>query len=139
MINKTKCNHAHRIYDLYTDYRFDRDVAKLIVPSVCADCKCNDDEKSDYREDEVYYKRTSYEINPEIVRVGKHEYKGVKLDDLSEFEYEDDTFLMDLDNNIDSFVATFEAWLSMVREMVSVTITYIRCSKKEYKVIKNKV
>lgn len=135
-INKTVCN--NRIYDLYIDYYFNRNVAKLLVPSVHTECECNNNGKSDYREKNVYYKRTSHKINPEVVRVDKHEYKGVKLDDLSDFEHKDDNFLMQRDNDIDRFDATFEAWLPIVREMVSVVVTYVRCSEQEYKNIKNK-
>ena len=123
--------HKKRIHDLFIDYKFTKESAKLLIPNWCADCE--NKENDDYKEDELYYKFKSFQSDPEC----DYNYNTLRLDGFEQLEYEDSNF--NCDNIEDDLEVIFEASHLSLHEFIKLIIIYTRCSRKEYETMKNKV
>lgn len=130
----TSCEHKNRGYDLFNDYEFTVDTAKIVVPNWCQDCECQDDEASDYKETTLYYKRKGLTIEPDC----DWEYNSFPKYGFEDLWYQNSNqyYLKDLDADLE---VEFEAHINRVPyEEVKLYITYQRCSEEEYNKINNK-
>ena len=120
------CLHENRQYDLFDDYEFTKETARLLVPSWCLNCENEKD--CDAKDVVLYYKRSGFESKPNV----DWEYNTLSLDDFRNLDYQDSNYDYCDDLNSDLEVE-FEAEHDRVPyEIVKLTITYERCSEEEY-------